>query len=93
MLTQYVKYGRDDHYYRIQSERSQIFSEKESLEKVYATLLEEHRALLAAHDDLTSEKEEAQTQLRQLARESDVRKNDKVDVLMRAELDRIRVEL
>ncbi|KAJ3517791.1 hypothetical protein NLJ89_g265 [Agrocybe chaxingu] len=83
----------DDHYYRIQSERSQIFTEKETLEKVYTALLEEHRSLQTAHDDLQSEKEEAQAQLRQLRRELDGRRNEKADVMMRAEMDRLRTEL
>ena len=84
---------RDDHYYRIQSERSQIFSEKETLEKVYQALLEEHRSLQAIHDDALSEKEDAQAQLRQLRREADTRRNEKADVMMRSEMDRIRLEL
>jgi len=84
---------RDDHYYRIQSERSQIFSEKETLEKVYQALLDEHRALQTAHDDVISEKEESQAQLRQLRRDADNRRNEKADVMMRAEMDRLRAEL
>ncbi|KDR81389.1 hypothetical protein GALMADRAFT_239256 [Galerina marginata CBS 339.88] len=83
----------DDHYYRIQSERSQIFSEKETLEKVYQALLEEHRALQTAHDDVLSEKEESQAQLRQIRREVDTRRNEKADVMMRTEMDRLRAEL
>ncbi|CAA7267986.1 unnamed protein product [Cyclocybe aegerita] len=83
----------DDHYYRIQSERSQIFTEKETLEKVYTALLEEHRSLQTAHDDLQSEKEEAQAQLRQLRRDLDGRRNEKADVMIRAEMDRLRTEL
>ncbi len=88
-----MSHTRDDHYYRIQSERSQIFSEKETLEKVYTALLEEHRALQTTHDDVVSEKEEAQAQARQLRREADTRRNDKSDVMMRAEMDRLRTEL
>ena len=84
---------RDDHYYRIQSERSQIFSEKETLEKVYQALLEEHRSLQTLHDDALSEKEDAQAQLRQLLREADTRRNEKADVMIRSEMDRIRLEL
>ena len=90
MLTQHF---RDDHYYRIQSERSQIFSEKETLQKVYEALLEEHRALQTTHDDVLSEREDAQAQLRQLRREMDTRRNEKADVMMRAEMDRLRAEL
>ena len=84
---------RDDHYYRIQSERSQIIWEKETIEKVYEALLEEHRSLQTVHDDAISEKEEAQAQLRQLRREADTRRNEKADVMMRSEMDRIRLEL
>ncbi|PPQ78150.1 hypothetical protein CVT25_015483 [Psilocybe cyanescens] len=83
----------DDHYYRIQSERSQIFSEKETLEKVYQALLEEHRTLQTSHDDVLREKEESQAQLRQLRREADTRRNEKADVMMRTEMDRLRTEL
>lgn len=84
---------RDDHYYRIQSERSAIFSEKETLEKVYQSLLEEHRTLQTSHDDAVSEKEDALAQLRQAKREAETRRNEKVDGMMRAEMDRLRTEL
>lgn len=88
-----IFWPRDDHYYRIQSERSQIIWEKETLEKVYQALLEEHRSLQTAHDDALSEKEEAHAQLRQLRREVDTKRNEKADVMMRSEMDRIRLEL
>ncbi|TFK72592.1 HOOK-domain-containing protein [Pluteus cervinus] len=88
-----LNFGRDDHYYRIQSERSQIYSEKETLEKVYQTLLEEHRTLQTNYDDVLSEKEENVGKLRELQREVDSRRNEKTDVLMRAEIDRLRTEL
>lgn len=84
---------RDDHFYRIQSERSQIFSEKETLEKVYQMLLEEHRTLQTNFDDLTAEKEEALSRLSDLRREMDNRRNDKADVMMRAEIERLRTDL
>jgi protein HOOK3 len=84
---------RDDHYYRIQSERSQIFSEKETLEKVYQVLLEEHRSLQTSHDDLVLEKDDALTRLKDLRREIDSKRNDKADVMMRTEIDRLRAEL
>lgn len=90
-LTRYCL--RDDHYYRIQSERSQIFSEKETLEKVYTTLLEEHRQLQTTHDDAVAEKDEARSQLRELQREVDSRRHEKADVMMRTEMDRLRSEL
>jgi hypothetical protein len=35
----------DDHYYQIQLERSRAYADKETLEKVYQQLLEEHRKL------------------------------------------------
>jgi len=84
---------RDDHYYRIQYERSAIFSEKETLEKVYQALLEEHRTLLASHDEVLLEREDALAQLRQFKRETEFRRNEKADVMMRAEMDRLRTEL
>lgn len=83
----------DDHYYQIQSERSRVLTEKETLEKVYQQLLEEHRALQTSHDDVVSEKEDAQTRLRDLRRNMDDHRNEKADVLMRGEIDRLRAEL
>ncbi|KAF5324552.1 hypothetical protein D9611_004474 [Ephemerocybe angulata] len=83
----------DDHYYRVQSERSQLFLEKESLEKMYRELVEQRRQLQTAHDDVVSEKDEALSQLRVSRNEVDVRRNDKADVMLRAELDRVRVDL
>lgn len=35
----------DDHYYQIQSDRSRVLAEKETLEKVYDALIQEHRSL------------------------------------------------
>ncbi|GBE82526.1 predicted protein [Sparassis crispa] len=84
----------DDHYYQIQSERSRILSEKETLEKVYQTLLEEHRTLQTNFDDATSEKEDALAQLRQAQRDADSKPVDtRGDAMMRAEIDRLRSEL
>ncbi|KAF9001979.1 HOOK protein-domain-containing protein [Cyathus striatus] len=83
----------DDHYYRIQSERSQIFSEKETLEKVYQALLEEHRALQTNYDDAVSEKDDARAQAAELRRQIDTRRSDKADAILRAEVDRLRAEL
>lgn len=85
--------SRDDHYYRVQSEKSQILSEKETLEKVYTTLLEEHRALQTTHDDVVQEKEETLSQLRAVKRDAEGRRNEKADVMLRAEIDRLRVDL
>ncbi|KAK0197497.1 HOOK-domain-containing protein [Armillaria mellea] len=84
---------RDDHYYRIQSERSQILSEKETLEKVYQTLLDEHRVLQTSYDDVASEKEDLQARLREAKHDAESRRNDKADGMMRAEIDRLRAEL
>lgn len=83
----------DDHYYRIQSERSQIFAEKENTEKVYAALLEEHRTLQTNFDDVVSEKEDALSRLREAQHDVENRHNDKADAHMRAEIDRLRAEL
>ncbi|ETW85647.1 hypothetical protein HETIRDRAFT_379686 [Heterobasidion irregulare TC 32-1] len=83
----------DDHYYQIQSERSRVLAEKETLEKVYQTLLEEHRTLQTTYDDAVSEKNEALARAREVQREVDNRRNDKADVMMRAEIDRLRVDL
>lgn len=84
---------RDDHYYRIQSERSQMFLEKETIERVYQVLLDEHRTLQTNYDDVLSEKEELAANYRELQREADSRRNEKSDVLLRAEIDRLRTEL
>ncbi|KAI0371779.1 HOOK-domain-containing protein [Pilatotrama ljubarskyi] len=84
----------DDHYYEIQSERSRILSEKETLEKVYQALLEEHRQLQTNFDDVVSEKEDALAQLRQAQREADSKRVDsRGDAMFRAEIDRLRADL
>ncbi|KAK0210396.1 HOOK-domain-containing protein [Desarmillaria ectypa] len=83
----------DDHYYRIQSERSQILSEKETLEKVYQTLLDEHRVLQTNYDDIVSEKDDLEARLREARLDAESRRNDKADGMMRAEIDRLRAEL
>ncbi|CDO69034.1 hypothetical protein BN946_scf184834.g41 [Trametes cinnabarina] len=89
-----VSVTEDDHYYQIQSERSRILSEKETLEKVYQALLEEHRALQTNFDDVVSEKEEALAQLRQAQREADSKRVDsRGDAMYRAEIDRLRADL
>ena len=85
---------RDDRYYLIQSERSRILSEKETLEKVYQTLLEEHRTLQTNFDDVVSEKDEALAQARQAQRYADSRKVDsRGDTILKAEIDRLRADL
>jgi protein HOOK3 len=88
------KLCRDDHYYQIQSDRSNLLSEKETLEKVYQTLLEEHRTLQTSYDDMLSEKEEIAAQLREARLDADSgRRSDKPDIALRAEIDRLRSDL
>ena len=84
---------RDDHYYRIQSEKSQILAEKDSLQAAYQKLLEDQRELQTQLDDAQAEKADALARVRQADREAEYRKNDKGDVMLRAELDRLRSEL
>ncbi|KAI0798101.1 HOOK-domain-containing protein [Abortiporus biennis] len=77
-----------------QSERSRILTEKETLEKVYQTLLEEHRSLQTNFDDLVSEKEDLSSQLRQAHRDAETRKPDnRGETMMRGEIERLRTEL
>ncbi|KAJ7771830.1 HOOK protein-domain-containing protein [Mycena metata] len=83
----------DDHYYQIQSERSQVLSEKETLEKVYQSLLEEHRTLQTNYDDVVSEKDDALVRLKDVRREADSKRSDKGEGMMRGEIDRLRAEL
>ncbi|TFY75638.1 hypothetical protein EWM64_g8376 [Hericium alpestre] len=85
--------SRDDHYYQIQSERSRVAAEKETLEKVYQALLEEHRVLQTNYDDAVSEKDEALARAKEVHREVETRRSDKADVMLRAEIDRLRTEL
>jgi protein HOOK3 len=78
----------------LQSDRSRVLIEKETLEKVYQNLLEEHRTLQTSYDDAVSEKDDALARMQQTQREvDDTRKNDKADHVMRAEIDRLRAEL
>lgn len=84
---------RDDHYYRIQSEKSLVLSEKETLEKVYQVLLEEHRTLQSSFDDIRSERDDALARVKEIRRETDSRRNEKADVMLRGEIDRLRVDL
>ena len=60
---------------------------------MYQALLEEHRTLLVSHDEILSEREDALAQLRQFKSEVESRRNEKADVMMRAEMDRLRTEL
>jgi protein HOOK3 len=84
---------RDDHYYEMQHERSRVLTQKDTLEKVYQALLEEHRALQTSHDDAVSEREDALAQVSHLRADMDNRRNDKADAYMRQEIDRLRSEL
>ena len=77
----------------IQTERSQILSEKTSLEKAYHALLEEHRTLQSNHDEVMSDREETLAQLREAKRAMDMRRNEKSDVVLRAEIERLRADL
>lgn len=67
--------------------------EKQALEKMYHELVEQHRLLQTTHDDMLSEKDEALAQLRSERNEAERGRNDKADVMLRAELDRVRVDL
>ncbi|KAH7906479.1 HOOK-domain-containing protein [Hygrophoropsis aurantiaca] len=88
-----VSMTEDDHYYQIQSERSQILMEKETVEKVYQALIEEHRTLQSNFDDVVSEKDDALNRLREAKRDIDNRRNDNANIMMKAEIDRLRGEL
>jgi len=102
-MTEYVQFhpflidshggNRDDHYYRIQSEKSQILNEKETVEKVYQALLEEHVKLQSSFDDIVSEKDDALSRLNDAHLESDTKRNDKSDGQMRDEIHRLRGDL
>ncbi|KAH9180390.1 HOOK-domain-containing protein [Lactarius sanguifluus] len=83
----------DDHYYQIQLERSRILSEKAALEKVHQALLEEHRVIQSQLDDAVSERDDAFARARELLQQADSRRSDKADVMMKAEIDRLRAEL
>lgn len=84
---------RDDHYYQLQSERSRIQLEKEALEKAHQALLDEHRTLQTHLDDALSERDDALARARELVQQVDTRRSDKTDVIMKAEMDRLRAEL
>ncbi|KAH7341569.1 HOOK protein-domain-containing protein [Rhizoctonia solani] len=83
----------DDHYYQMQLERSRALAEKETLEKVYQQVLNEHRALQTNYDDAMAEKEELTSSVRDMRRQMDDRRQDKSDGIMRAEIERLRTEL
>ncbi|CAG8711752.1 10285_t:CDS:2, partial [Acaulospora colombiana] len=81
----------------MQLERSRVLSDKETLEKVYQNLLEEHRTLQSNFEDLTAEKTELGLQLAQSKREVESMQGgniaSKSDVMKRAEIDRLRADL
>jgi protein HOOK3 len=85
--------SRDDHYYQIQSDRSRVAQEKDTINKAYQALVEEHRQLQASLDDIKLEKEEALTQARQAAADADRRRDDRAEPAFKAEIDRLRLEL
>ena len=84
---------RDDHYYQLQSERSRIQLEKEALEKAHQVLLEDHRTLQSHLDDALSERDESLARAHELLQQADTRRNDKADVIVKAEMDRLRADL
>ncbi len=78
----------------MQSERSKIIAEKETLEQVYQSLLTEHRTLQTNFDDVVSEKEDALSRLREAQKDADSRRVDsRGDTMLRAEVERLRSEL
>ncbi|KIL69547.1 hypothetical protein M378DRAFT_69226 [Amanita muscaria Koide BX008] len=91
--TALLKSSRDDHYYMIQTQRSQIFSEKVSVEKAYRALLQEHRTLQSNYDEVVSDREETVAQLREMKKEMEIRRNEKSDVILRTEIERLRADL
>lgn len=66
------------------------------MEKAYQQLMEEHRNLQSNVEEAVQEKDEALARVRQFEREMEAegRRNDgKADVMMRAEIDRLRADL
>lgn len=84
---------RDDHYYQLQSERSRLQLEKDALEKAHQVLLEDHRSHQSRLDDALSERDDAFARTRELLHQADSRRNDKTDVTMKVDMDRLRAEL
>ncbi|CAE6448801.1 unnamed protein product [Rhizoctonia solani] len=83
----------DDHYYQMQLERSRVLAEKDTLEKVYQQLLDQHRSLQTNFDDAMAEKDELTSSVRDMRRQMDDRRHDKSDGIMRVEIERLRAEL
>ena len=67
--------------------------EKDTLEKAHQTLIEDHRSLQSQLDDVLSERDDAFARTRELLQQADTRKSDKADVSMKADMDRLRVDL
>ena len=67
--------------------------EKEALEKAHQTLMQEHRTIQSNLDDAISERDDALSRARDLLQQADSRRSDKGDVIMKAEIDRLRAEL
>lgn len=70
-----------------------MFSQKETIEKLYQNLLEEHRTLQTSYDDTLNEKEDALARLRDNERQAEFKRNEKADIHLRGENDRLRSEL
>lgn len=84
---------RDDHFYRLQSEKRSVIGERDELQRRYEALEQKHQSLQTTHDDAVSEKDEVLARLRAADRQTDTVRNDKADTFMRAEIDRLRGEL
>ncbi len=67
--------------------------EKDALEKAHQTLIEDHRSLQSQLDDVLSERDDAFARTRELLNQADTRRSDKADVSMKADMDRLRVDL
>lgn len=67
--------------------------EKDALEKAHQALLEEHRSLQSQLDDVVSERDDASARAKELLHQADTRRSDKTDVIMKAEVDRLRADL
>ncbi|CAG7854040.1 Protein Hook homolog 3 Short=h-hook3; Short=hHK3 [Serendipita indica DSM 11827] len=87
----------DDHYYEMHLERSRVLFDKDTVEKAYNTLVEEHQNLQSNYEDAIAEKAELVAQLNQARREVESMQGENIsskgDVMKRAEIDRLRTEL
>ncbi|KAG8973828.1 hypothetical protein FRC05_008248 [Tulasnella sp. 425] len=91
--TEQQRMTEDDHYYQIQSERSRILVEKEALDKAYQHILNEHRTLQTNFDDLSAEKDELTSNLREVRQQVADQQSNRSDAYFKAEIDRLRAEL